>query len=113
MNISPEFLEYFQTLILPAMPAITAIIGIAATAFTILKKVSGMIADFRKDETLKELRKDVESMLAENQRLNTVNRQLLDELTKIANYSDIKEAQKRLSNIRTRGINKDDTNPEV
>lgn len=113
MTFSPEFMEFLKTVLLPATPAITAILGIIFTGLGVAKKVSGMIADFRKDETLKELNRKVECMLAENQRLNTVNRQLIDQLTKIANYTDAKEVKKRLSNIRTQGENKDGTDKEI
>jgi regulator of replication initiation timing len=113
MTFSPEFMEFLKTVLLPATPAITAILGIIFTALGFMKKVKGMIDEFRKDETLKELNRKVECMLAENQRLNTVNRQLIDQLTKIANYTDAKEVKMRLSNIRTKGENKDDTDKEI
>lgn len=106
--MTPELTEYLQNFLVSAAPAITAILGVVITCISVGKKIYAAIADFRKDETLKELNQKVNSMLVENQRLNTVNRQLLVELTKIANYTDVKDVQKRLSNIRRKGDAEDD-----
>lgn len=106
--MTPEFTEFLQTFLVSAAPALTAIFGVVITCLSVGKKIYAAIADFRKDETLKELNQKVNSMLVENQRLNTFNRQLLIELTKIADCTDAKDVQKRLSNIRRKGDAADD-----
>ena len=79
-------------------PSLIAILGIAATVIGAIAKVRAAIADTKKaneelrsNETIKQMEKKFEAMAKENAELVHTNKLLLEQLTKIKGYADLKK----------------------
>lgn len=77
------------------MPAITAVLGIVGSVIVAINKIKASatetkaaIAEFKKDETIKALRADVEASLKENKAIREQYDILIDELKRIKDYRE-------------------------
>lgn len=74
-------------------PALVAILGIIATVIMAIGKVKGAVDTFKSDKTLADLHDDLTRLSDENKELARCNKLLLDRITKIENYADIKKGE--------------------
>ena len=71
-------------------PSIVAVLGIVATIIPAILKIREALIEFKKSDELKEIIKLLKKQSTENAELKEYNKLLLDEITKIKGYSDIK-----------------------
>ena len=74
-------------------PSLVAILGVVTTILVALGKTKDAFAKLNKDETLKEINTKLTQVASENEELVRCNKLLLDELTKIKGYADIKKKE--------------------
>ena len=79
-------MELIMPIIVAAAPALTAILGIIFTVGKALKS-------FKADTTLIDISNKLTVLSAENRELTRTNKLLLDRITKIENYADIKKGE--------------------
>lgn len=79
-------MEIIMPIIVAAAPAFTAILGII---FTVAKALKSLKAD----TTLIDISNKLTVLSAENRELTRTNKLLLDRITKIENYADIKKGE--------------------
>lgn len=73
-------------------PSLVSILGVVTTIIIAINKVVTAYNNLNKDETLKEVRNQLKESIKTNKELNEKYDLLLDQLTKIKNYSkNIKE----------------------
>lgn len=72
-------------------PALVAILGILFTVIKAMNTVRIAIREFKADKTVSELSAKVDAVMSENQELNRCNKLLLDEITKIHDYVEVKK----------------------
>lgn len=89
-------------------PSITAIAGIVATVLAILSKAKAALEEFKKDDTMKKMIESLESahndminLTKEIKRKEKINEYLVEQLTRVHNYVDIREAEKTIEEIET------------
>ena len=71
-------------------PSLVAILGVVTTILIALGKTKDAFAALKKDETLKEVKDELKNCIQQNSELKKTNDLLLDEITKIKNYSSYK-----------------------
>lgn len=74
-------------------PALVAVLSIIATVCMALGKVKTAIDTFKSDKTLADLHDDLARLSNENNELVRCNKLLLDKITKIENYADLKKGE--------------------
>lgn len=79
-------MELIMSIIVAAAPAFTAIIGIIIT-------ISKALNALKADTTLIDISNKLTILSAENRELSRTNKLLLDRITKIENYADIKKGE--------------------
>ena len=72
-------------------PALVAILGILFTVLKAMNEVRKAIHEFKADKTVSDLSGKVDAVISENQELNRCNKLLLDEITKIHDYVEVKK----------------------
>lgn len=72
-------------------PAFVAILGILFTVIKAMNEVRKAIYEFKADKTVTDLSTKVDAVISENQELNRCNKLLLDEITKIHDYVEVKK----------------------
>lgn len=72
-------------------PSLVAILGVVTTIITALKKVSEAFENLKKDKTLEKVNNKLTQVVSENEELIRTNKLLLEQITKIKNYSDVKK----------------------
>lgn len=75
-------------------PSLVAILGMVATILAGLNKVKEAIETFKSDRTLKDLETKLNKTLNENQEIVRTNKLLLEEITRIKDYADLKKKEK-------------------
>lgn len=71
-------------------PSLVAILGIVATIVGALKKVKDAVSTLKSDATIKSLGSEVHRLTQENEELLKCYKLLLDNITKIKDYTDHK-----------------------
>lgn len=117
--------EYIQIIIETASiwaPSITAIAGVVATVLAIMSKVKTALDEFKKDDTMKEMvdalkaaHNDMINLTKEIKRKEKINEYLVEQLTRVHNYVDIREAEKTIEEAESvidEQIRIDETNKE-
>lgn len=72
-------------------PALCAILGIGVTVISALAKVKKSIDEFKKQDVMEELTNQLKEQNKENAELVHTNKLLLDNITKVHHYADIKK----------------------
>ena len=75
------------------MPAIVAVLGVVGTIIPAILKIREALIEFKKSDELKEIINLLKTQSAENAELKRCNNLLLEELTKIKGYADIKKGE--------------------
>lgn len=68
------------------VPALVATIGTVAAILAALGKTKAAIAEFKKDDTMKQLSADLKKALSDNAELKQQQDIIIDELKKVENY---------------------------
>ena len=76
-------------------PSLVAIIGTIASIVMAIHKAQQAIDDLRKDETLKQVSKDLKEAVSTNKELTECNKLLLDRITQIEGYVEGIKNEKR------------------
>jgi cell division protein FtsB len=71
-------------------PSLAAMLGIAATVFLALSKMTNTINSIKADKTLADVYTKMDKLTNQNAELTRCNKLLLEQLTKIQNYADEK-----------------------
>lgn len=71
--------------------ALVSIVGVIVTVMQAINKAKDAIEDMRADNTLKEVKKELEAALQQNQTLIATQNALLDRMTHIENYMEKKK----------------------
>lgn len=74
-------------------PAIVAVLGVVGTIIPAILKIREALIEFKKSDELKEIINLLKTQSAENAELKRCNNLLLEELTKIKGYADIKKGE--------------------
>lgn len=74
-------------------PALVAIFGTVTTVVLAINKCRDAIEGFKKDDTLRELKEEVKRVSQENQELVRCNKLLLEQITQIKGYADVKKKE--------------------
>ena len=74
-------------------PSLVAILGVVTTILVALAKTKEAFEKLNKDETLKEVKDRLIKLANENAELSRCNKLLLDEITKIKDYADLKKGE--------------------
>ena len=74
-------------------PALVSIGGIIITAATQISKITTAAEAVKADRTLKDVKSQLDLVISENKDLVHTNKLLLDKLTSIQGYSDLKKGQ--------------------
>lgn len=74
-------------------PSLVAILGTAVTVVVAISKLKGAINEFKGDENLADLKRDVAEQRKENRRLSNRIDYLLEKLTGVLGYSEQKEKE--------------------
>ena len=86
-----EFLKIIVDYIAIWAPSLVAILGMVVTIIGALSKAREAIKEFKNDETLKEMNKKLSKVINENEELVRCNKLLLEQITKIKDYADVKK----------------------
>lgn len=71
-------------------PSLVAILGVVATIIGALKKVNGAVSTIKTHTTIKDLGDEVRRLTQENEELLKCYKLLLDNITRIKDYTDHK-----------------------
>lgn len=74
-------------------PSLVAILGVITTILVALGKTKDAFDQLNRDETLKDVRKQLVSLAQENAELVRCNKLLLEQITKIKDYADQKKKE--------------------
>ena len=74
-------------------PSLVSILGVATTIIIAINKVVTAYNNLNKDETLKEIRNQLNESIRTNKELNEKYDLLLDQLTRIKDYSKNKKGE--------------------
>ena len=74
-------------------PSLVSILGVVTTIIIAINKVVTAYNNLNKDETLKEIRNQLNESIRTNKELNEKYDLLLDQLTRIKNYSKNKKEE--------------------
>ena len=83
------FIEYLAIWV----PSLVSILGVATTIIIAINKVITAYNNLNKDETLKEVRNQLNECIRTNKELNEKYDLLLDQLTRIKDYSKNKKGE--------------------
>ena len=72
-------------------PSLIAILGVIVTVAKALANVKGAIEEVKADKTLAEVNNKLTTIAHENEQLVKTNKILIDKITQIENYTDLKE----------------------
>lgn len=75
------------------MPSLVAIFGVVTTILVALGKTKDAWDKLKKDTDYKDVKDKLTNVASENQELIRCNKLLLDEITKIRNYADVKKKE--------------------
>ena len=87
------FLATILTYISVWAPSLVAILGVVATVVVAINRVISAIKGMKEDVDFAEVKKKLETLAAENQELARLNKLLLDKITKIKDYADVKKKE--------------------
>ena len=88
-----EFIDIIVSYASIWAPSIVAILGVVVTILTALGRTKEAFENLKKDETLKEVKDELNRVAAENEELIRCNKLLLDEITRIKDYSEVKKKE--------------------
>lgn len=83
-------MELLVTLATTWAPALTAILGVLVVVIKAVHSTSNALKEFKADQTLKQLTDDLQKALTDNAELKKQNQLILENLTKIKDYSNKK-----------------------
>lgn len=89
-------MEFIETILSYASiwaPSIVAMLGVVVTILTALGRTKEAFDNLKKDETLKEVKDELKKVASENEELIRCNKLLLDQITKIKDYSEAKKKE--------------------
>lgn len=72
-------------------PSLVAALSVVTTVLVALGKTKEAFEKLNKDETLKDVKANLNKVAADNEELIRCNKLLLDEITKIKDYADTKK----------------------
>lgn len=75
-------------------PALVAVLGVITTVVLALGKLFKAVQDFKNDKSMVDLTGALDTLRRENEELIRCNKLLLDQITKIKGYADIKQEEK-------------------
>ena len=98
MEVIRELIELVLSYVAIWAPSLIAIMSIAATIIGAYGKVRKAVAEtklateeLKKNETIKELKTEFNKQAATNEELIRTNKLLLEQITKIKDYADLKK----------------------
>ena len=74
-------------------PSLVAILGVVTTILVALGRTKEAFDKLNKDETLKDVNSQLKKLTTENEELIRCNKLLLEQITKIQDYADIKKKE--------------------
>lgn len=72
-------------------PSLVAILGVLSTVLVALAKTKDAFEKLNKDETLKTVKNQLSALVSEHEELREYFKLMMDEMTKIKNYTDNKK----------------------
>lgn len=79
-------MEFLIALLTTWAPALTAILGVVVVVIKACYNTSAALKEFKADQTLKEVKTELQQALIDNAELKKQNQSILEALTKIKDY---------------------------